>query len=583
MSMFSSGSRVSSPAASGSESRSDGTGRAFPDWGDLRNILRFSPRDGRIWLDDQRMMLLHVSSFAALRYELIDSLGIERARAILTRIGYASGARDARIARKIRRGSSSFDIHAVGPQLHALEGITAVDAVRFDIDVERGLYYGDFIWRDSSEVDAHVSQYGRSAEPVCWMLIGYACGYTSAFMGKQILHREVQCRAMGHPVCKVIGKPVEEWEDAERDLFYLNSEYVVPPKGAAVSSPMVRGYAVEQGIGDMVGASSGFIATCHMIKKVATTNTTVLFQGETGVGKEMFARTLHRVSHRADKPFIGVNCAAIPENLAESELFGVERGAFTGATQSRPGRFERAEGGTLFLDEVTSLSLAVQGKLLRALQEREIDRVGDVRTRTIDVRIVAASNFDLNEEVRAGRFREDLMFRLSVFPVRIPPLRERRDDIPLLVEHFLKRFNTLHNRNITGFTEQAMGALLDHDYPGNIRELENMIERAVILSADHGPVDIGHLFTHEGALIRRTPGINAQGHFQTPSDQPEEPTGKSSLAAMIDRAVEDCTPFEDIENLFVRTAVEKAGGNLSMAARMLGMTRPQLAYRFSKL
>ncbi len=268
--------------------------------------------------------------------------------------------------------------------------------------------------------------------------------------------------------------------------------------------------------------------------------------------------------------------------MIEAELFGVEKGAYTGALQSRPGRFERAEGGTLFLDEVGTLNLIAQSKLLRVLQEREVERVGDIRTRKIDVRVIAATNVNLQEAVRDGRFREDLYFRLNVFPVRIPPLRERRDDIPALMEHFLKRFTAMHDRRIAGFSEQAVGALLDHNFPGNVRELENMIERAVILAADDSVLDIGHLFPGDGSVGARMMGIDRHGRCNAESQRPP-PVQDTGIARLIDRALEDNTPLEDIETMLIRAAVERAGGNLSLAARSLGMTRPQLAYRFSKL
>src|SRR5262249_24988385 len=215
----------------------------------------------------------------------------------------------------------------------------------------------------------------------------------------------------------------------------------------------------------------------------------------------------------AEKPFVALSCAAIPETLIESELFGVERGAYTGAIQSRPGRFERADGGTLFLDEVGTLSAAAQGKLLRALQEGELERLGDTHTRRVDVRLMAATNVDLRDEVRAGRFREDLFFRLNVFPIRITPLRERRDDIPLLMTHFLAKFNRLHGRRLTGFTQRAVDAMLSYDWPGNVREVENVIERGVILAADSSAIDAPHLFTSGEKLGDRQFSLDRDGRL----------------------------------------------------------------------
>jgi transcriptional regulator with GAF, ATPase, and Fis domain len=208
--------------------------------------------------------------------------------------------------------------------------------------------------------------------------------------------------------------------------------------------------------------------------------------------------TLHRRSRRAAGPFVAVNCAALPDALVEAELFGVERGAFTGALQSRAGRFERAAGGTLFLDEIGSLPYAAQGKLLRVLQEREVERVGGLRTLKVDVRVIAATNVDLREEVKRGRFREDLFFRLNVFPIVIPPLRERRDDIALLIDGFLLQFCHEHSRTTPGLTPRAQRrTLLNYAFPGNIRELRNMVERGVIAVDNGEPIDLAHLFRHE--------------------------------------------------------------------------------------
>ncbi len=210
----------------------------------------------------------------------------------------------------------------------------------------------------------------------------------------------------------------------------------------------------------MAGVSAAFNAACHMLQRVAPTRATVLFTGEPGVGKELFASMLHEISPRQAQPFISVNCAAIPETLVASELFGVERGAFTGATQSRPGRFERADGGTLFLDEIATLSPVSQGKLLRVLQEGVVERLGGTRQIRVDVRLVAATNVNLQQAVAEGRFREDLYFRLNVYPIHLPPLRERRDDLPLLLSYFLYQYSRRHGRRVKGFTPKAVRAQL---------------------------------------------------------------------------------------------------------------------------
>ena len=554
-----------------------------PDISDLSRRLRFCPRDGRIWLGEERMLLLHLSSLSGLRRELIDSLGIDRARGLLTRMGYASGSKDADLARKVRPHQSLLDTFLVGPQLHALEGIVSVEPVRLEADVETGRYYGEFIWHDSSEVDTHVAVYGMSSEPVCWMQIGYACGYTSVFMGRPILYREVECRAAGSRHCRIIGRPVEQWDDPEPDLAFLQLEGFAnryPARGRHVASLSGTGGAPAE-IEGMVGASSGFIAACHLVQKVAKTRATVLFLGDTGVGKEMFARTLHRNGDRANKPFVAVNCAAIPESLVEAELFGVEKGAFTGAVQSRPGRFERAHGGSIFLDEIGTLNLTAQSKLLRVLQESEVERVGGTQTRKVDVRVIAATNIDLKAAVRRGLFRSDLLYRLNVFPVRIPPLRERRDDIPLLMADFLERFNLRHGRRVSGFTERALDKLLDYEYPGNIRELENMIERAVILANDEAPIDVGHLFASSDEIDAPFFGIATDGKLPAGRAAADAGAGDSAMG-VIDNVL-GRIPLDWLELSLIERAVERAHGNLSEAARALGLTRSQLAYRYRKI
>ncbi|HEY6446901.1 MAG TPA: sigma 54-interacting transcriptional regulator [Acidobacteriaceae bacterium] len=235
---------------------------------------------------------------------------------------------------------------------------------------------------------------------------------------------------------------------------------------------------------EMVGQSSALTTVLEQVRLVARTDSTVLILGETGTGKELIARSIHSMSDRADRPFVKVNCAAMPFDLLESELFGHERGAFTGAVAQRPGRFEIAHGGTLFLDEIGDMPLASQPKLLRVLQEGEFERVGSSRTQHVDVRLVAATHRDLKAMARSNEFRSDLYYRLNVFPVMLPPLRERRDDIVPLIRHFIEFFSRRLGKEITCIPHASLLSLIAHDWPGNIRELQNVIERAIILSQD---------------------------------------------------------------------------------------------------
>ncbi|MBI5899993.1 MAG: sigma 54-interacting transcriptional regulator [Rhodocyclales bacterium] len=563
---------------------------ARPTLRDLTECLYFSPGDGRVWLNNQRMILLHNAAFGALRRELIDGMGPERARGALTRTGYVSGARDAELVRQQWPDAEPIAVLAAGTRLHAIEGIVKVEPVSIAYDAVRGNYSGEFVWHNSSEADEHIAAYGMATEAVCWMQLGYAIGYVTTLIGKLIVFRETECRAMGAPVCRVIGKPAEEWDNVEEDLRYLNVQDFVDAAGygrdGIALAPLPAGAEDTDGSRSLVGVSPAFAACCQRLNRVAPTRATVLFIGESGTGKELFAKMLHGIGITKDVPFVSINCAAIPETLVEAELFGVERGAYTGATQSRPGRFERADGGTLFLDEINSLSLVAQGKLLRAVQTGEIERVGDTRMRRVDVRLVAASNIDLREEVRAGRFREDLFFRLNVFPILIPPLRERRDDIPLLLNHFLRHYNQRHGRAVAGFTIRAMRALLNYGFPGNIRELQNLVERGVIAAENGAAIDLAHLFisgeAQDSPLFSVSDGGSLAAEIVRAADE-ETPDLFRILARVAGQADTDRLSIDAVERALMKLAVERAKGKLSAAARLLGLTRPQLAYRMRKM
>jgi len=497
------------------------------------------------------------------------------------------------MARKVRSKTSLKDMFVVGPQMHCLEGIGISEAINLEFDVEAGRHYGEFLWTSPVEDEEHIRHFPIGNEPACWMQIGYASGFSTEFMGRQVLYREVECQSMGHSACRIVGKLVEEWGDeAVEDMRFVLPDAVVGASSLIGGRPASEiGRPVDEELqSGPVGVSPSFSAVLHMVKRVAPTQATVLFLGESGVGKEVFARTLHRLSARSSMPFVAVNCAAIPEQLIESELFGVERGAFTGAMQSRLGRFERADGGTLFLDEIGTLSAIAQGKLLRVLQEGEIERLGDTHTRSVNVRVVAATNVDLREEVKAGRFREDLFFRLNVFPVRITPLRERREDIPLLMTHFLTKYNRLHGRRMTGFTERAVDAMLSYDWPGNVREVENVIERGVILAPDNGAIDTSHLFTsgerfgeqrfeigREGRLVASDPSSFVA---DPPSDREVDRVSRRVNNLLLGEGGDcDNVSLDEIETLLLKRAVERANGNVAAAARLLGITRPQMVYR----
>ena len=537
--------------------------------------LRFSPDAGHIQLFGQRMLLMHAHAFAELRRELVERLGLAKARALLMRLGYQQGVEDGQRLRSLYPDDPAHAL-ALGPRLRETEGFVGMrpmDQMRFDVD--RGEFSGDFVWAASWEAEAHVEQIGISGEPACWIMAGYASGCCTAIIGMPIHWREVECVAMGHAQCRVIGRPLSEWEElseAESGFLKIDSFVATPSRAPTTATPL------DPAFGEFVGVSPGFNAVAHLVRRVAPTDSTVLFRGESGVGKERFARALHSISPRSGKPMISINCAAIPPELVEAELFGVEKGAFTGADQARAGRFERADGGTLFLDEIPSLSLQAQGKVLRAIQEREIERVGGSQVRKVDVRIVAAANCDLRAEMEAGRFRPDLFYRLNVFPIEIPPLRERREDIPLLVSLFLERYAKRFGKAVGGLTPRAHDALWDYDWPGNVRELENLVQRAVILAEPGAGIDVQHLFAGGEKLRASSFNLDPRGTLIPAAPAAPEAPHRD----LADALLEALPSFDQIETLLVQRAMERSNGNVSAAARLLNLRRAQMEYRVKK-
>ena len=298
-----------------------------------------------------------------------------------------------------------------------------------------------------------------------------------------------------------------------------------------------------------------------LVERVAPANSTVLLGGESGVGKDLIARAIHQHSRRASGPFVKINCTAIPENLLESELFGYEKGAFTGAVTSKPGKFELADKGTIFLDEIGDVPSVIQVKLLRVLQEREFEHLGGTRTLKVDVRLVAATNRDLRAALEQGTFREDLYYRLNVVPISIPPLREHKEDIPYLVDHFIERFARESGKEISGIAPAALKLLMDFHWPGNVRELENIIERAVAF-ADGATIDVRDI------RLDLSPRLASSDSGATAGAVPFPPEGLT---------------LEQYEDEIIREALRRAGGNKSQAARRLGLSRNALRYRLSRM
>jgi two-component system, NtrC family, response regulator AtoC len=322
----------------------------------------------------------------------------------------------------------------------------------------------------------------------------------------------------------------------------------------------------------LVGESPSMKAVHEMVARVADSPSTVLITGESGTGKELIAKALHRGSSRRDKPLIKVNCAAIPKDLVESELFGYERGAFTGAVGSKPGRFELADGGTLFLDEIGEVPVEMQVKLLRALQESEFERVGGIKTLRVDVRLVAATNRDLKQLIQEGRFREDLYYRLAVVPIALPPLRDRREDIPLLVTHFIEKYDQRLGKRVEGIEPEALELLMGYAWPGNIRELENLMERSVLF-ADGTLIQANALpdALRERGAHPTTPvaGIGHLGAIAAPSG--------ASMKEIVRQAQ------AELERGLIARALEETGGNVTRAAKRLQISRKSLQVKMKEL
>jgi len=369
-----------------------------------------------------------------------------------------------------------------------------------------------------------------------------------------------------------IEKPFEQ--DQIRVVVEKAVKQAIANRAAPRASLYPTGDDSVRGRFGLVGDSAEMQNVFDIISKVADTPSTVLITGESGTGKELVAKALHEGSSRRGEPFIKINCAAIPKTLMESELFGYEKGAFTGATSSKPGRFELADGGTLFLDEIGEIPVEMQVKLLRAIQESEFERVGGIKTIKVDVRLVTATNRDLEQEIKHGNFRDDLYYRLNVVPLQIPPLRKRRGDIPLLVRHIIRKFNERLKKNIAGIADDALAALEAHSWPGNIRELENVLERT-LLFARGDRIDLSDLPDElaAAASLGPAPDIEAESLAEI---TPAELSGDASLKDIV-RA-----ETNRVERELIAKALDETGGNVTQAAKLLKISRKSLQMKMKE-
>jgi DNA-binding NtrC family response regulator len=530
----------------------------------LAELLDFRPDKGIIRLHEQRVVILSAAAMGLMRKELIDTLGLETARRLLLRFGFADGYHDAVSLRDRSRWSSPLDGLRAGAMLHALEGIVRADVQSVEYDEATGQFEERVVWHDSYEAEQHVHHYGQSAVPVCWSLVGYSSGFVSACTGKEIYFAEAKCLGQGSKSCTAVGRDADSWgeqiESLRADFQTADLGHEVERLRDAVARRVkeldrrerlldrrerelnllrerVNRHAASK---QFIAASPSMQEVLEMAARVAPLDTTVLVYGESGTGKEFIVRMIHDQSPRAAAPFVSINCAALTETLLESELFGHVRGAFTGAVRDEAGLFEVAGTGTIFLDEIGEVAPTVQATLLRALQEREIRRVGGERNIKINARVVAATNRDLRAAVDAGTFREDLFFRLGAFVITVPPLRERREDIPALVHAFLVRAASRMKKDVKAVSADAMTALIHYRWPGNVRELEHAVERAVILT--------------NGTSIRVR-------------NLPPEVTQKAKH-----RAGDDTLDLQEQERMMIERALERFGGSRRKAAEALSIS-----------
>jgi len=519
---------------------------------DHKELLELDAEGGVIRFAGQRALLLDAVAMGLLRKYLVENFGVTAARTVLTQFGFAHGWRMAEAMQSEFKWDSNEDWQHAGTRIHTLQGLFHVEA-----GSEGPLSKAGVMLMASYEAEQHLLHFGRADEAACWTICGLTSGFLSRSSASEIFVLEDRCVGKGDAACHLMGRTRQEWGDERaeelrffqadrlKDCLDVSLQRVTDTLKSAELKLRLHRRAlvrvasdVEEPLG-IVAKSVTMGQLVDLARRIAKVDSTVLITGESGTGKERVARLVHEESTRATGPFVAVNCGAITETLLESELFGHARGAFTGATQDRPGLFESANSGTLLLDEVGEVSPGMQVKLLRALQEHEIRRVGENKSRKIDVRVLAATNRDLAHGVAGGSFRQDLYYRLKVVELHVPPLRERRDDILPLGRVLLADSALRMKRKITGLSPEAADQLLRYEWPGNVRELENAMERAVAL---------------------------ARGNRIELVDLPEEI--RHALTAPV-ATKGKVRPLEEVEKEYILAALELNAGNQTHTAQQL--------------
>jgi len=530
-----------------------------------KELLELDTRGGLIRFAGQRMLLVDAVAMGLLRQYLVGNFGLTAARAVLTQFGFAQGWRMASAMKKEFEWTSNDEWRLAGPRIYALEGLFRAAEGAEDMLTAKGA-----MLLASYEAEQHLLHFGRADSAVCWTICGLMSGYVSQTTGKEIYVLEDRCLGQGDAACHLLGRTREEWgEERVEDLTFFETgrlegcldvslSQVMQTLKSAEAKLRAQRQALVRAVPD-IAQPEGIVARSHsmqtvldLARRVAKVDATVLITGESGVGKERIARLVHDESSRALGPFIAVNCGAISETLLESELFGHARGAFTGATADRPGLFEAANHGTLLLDEIGEVSPAMQVKLLRVLQEREVRRVGENKSRAVDVRVLAATNRDLAQGVADESFRQDLYYRLKVVELRVSSLRERRDDILPLARVLLAESAIRMNRDLSSLSPSAADQLLRYDWPGNVRELQNAMERAVAL---------------------------ALGSRVELEDLPEAIRQASPKPVALGESVQ---PLRDVERDYILAVLERNDGNQTQAAKQLSIGSATLYRKLKK-
>jgi DNA-binding NtrC family response regulator len=531
---------------------------------DLRELLSFKPHGGTMSFLGRRTYLTDMVSHGLQRRELQNTVGYDLTRTIITRSGFIRGWL---LAEQIRRQMPEVWAEAqegvLGPMICSMFGFGEVlSSHRTDGLSGEPLVETYFI--GSYEAEQQLRLDGQSADVICWEQVGFASGYVSHVQQRTVYFIESECQARGDCHCHLIGNYLEQWNDELTPFLpYFNGINV-----DNIQAELQEILKVEEHFprnlnpNTELGTKANYIRRGYPINNsypmqkliemaitVAKVPTSILITGESGVGKEKLVEFIHQHSDLNDKPLLAINCGALTETLLDSELFGYVKGAFTGADNHKMGLIESADGGTLFLDEVGELSPSMQTKLLRVIQEKQIRRVGDNSVKDVDVRIISATNKDLEAAVEAGEFRQDLYYRLNVIKLTIPPLRNRGEDILPLARYFLSDFNEKLGRNITGFNYKTADLLLNYDWPGNIRQLSNTIERAVVLSS---------------------------GPQVMPEDLPEEFHQNISKPSTNN----GIKPLNTIEKDYIISVLETLNNNKALTAKKLGMS---LATLYRKL